>query len=206
MKKLIFLAIACIMLAGCAQTPLQTTKFTPQNDRMPVTTPYIPDLPLYYLYSDPSLEVSANIYEYNNMLTLFIIIKNKTKENLLPENYSISLTDGRDYKEIKMLSRQDLINIRSKYIDASNGSIQDQVIEATMTNAMKVANMPTKEKLAELITLGVNNYFSFRPVYPNEVRQGVLCFLPDFKLEYPLTIFIKIKSKNLAFHFLPVTK
>ncbi|HLD34966.1 MAG TPA: hypothetical protein VJB62_03830 [Patescibacteria group bacterium] len=201
--KLLLAALAALALFGCAQVPLDITKYVPQDAKIKPFESFISTIQLYSLNEDPDYEVDANIYEYNNVLSMIIAIQNKTKEDLAPENYSITLADGRDLKKIKLLSRQELINIRAKYAGDSNGAIQDKVVEATMTNALKVANMPTKEKLADLITIGINNYFSFRTIYANDTRQGVLCFIPDFKLEYPLTLSVKINDRVLPFYFMP---
>lgn len=201
--KLLLVALASLALFGCAQVSLKITEYKPQNIELKPVESFIKDINYFSLQDDPSFEVNATIYEYNNIISLLISIKNKTKQDLEPENYSISLADGRDYKPIKMLSRDDMLAIRAKYAGVSKGAIQDQVIEATMSNALKVANMPTKEKVIDLMTLGINKYFSFRKIYSSETREGVICFIADFNLEYPLTLSIKINDRILPFYFMP---
>jgi len=49
----------------------------------------------------------------------------------------------------------------------------------------------------------IDNYFSFRAIYAREKREGILCFMVDFKLEYPITLMIKIKDKVAWIRFLP---
>lgn len=203
---IILILVLLVGLFGCTQITLKITKYAPQdmdNINIETSPSFISDLVFYKLHSDPSFEINANIYEFNNILSLLISIKNKTGKDLEPSEYSISLVDGRDLKKIKMLTLQNLLDIRARYT-GSKGAIQDQVIETTVSSALRVANVPTKEKLIELIDLGVNNYFSFRPIYSKETRQGVLCFIPSFKLEYPLGIMVKIKSNDYAFYFEPL--
>lgn len=203
---LILILLSCFLLFGCEQVPLQITYFTPHNTKAQVIPSFFSEMDLYKLHEDEDFEIYANICEYNNILTMIMSIKNKTKVDLEPENYSITLTDGRDFKKIKMLTREDILNIRTKYAGNKNAAIQDQVIEATVNNALKVTNVSTKAKMVQLIDLVINNYFSFRPIFANETRRGILCFLNDFKLEYPLGIMLKIKTKILIFYFVPQPK
>ncbi|MFA6430816.1 MAG: hypothetical protein WCV91_00310 [Candidatus Margulisiibacteriota bacterium] len=202
-KQLLILSLIALALYGCAQVSLEVTEYKPQNIEPKPIESFIKDINYFSLHDDPSFEVDATIYEYNNIISLLISVKNKTGEDLEPEHYSISLADGRDHKPIKMLSRDDMLAIRAKYAGVSKGAIQDQVIEATMSNALKVANMPTKEKVIDLMTLGISKYFSFRKIYSKETREGVICFIADFKLEYPLTLSLKIKNRTLPFIFIP---
>lgn len=206
--RLIYLTffLLTIFIFGCAQMPLEIIKYLPQNAGSKLEPSFIQDLNLYNVYEDNNFDVDANVYEYNNIIALLIAVKNKRAEMLSPEDYSIGLADGRDLKPVRMLSRQELLNIKLKYTSNDRGAITDQAIEATMGNVMKIANFPTKEKMAELIDLGANNYFSFRPIYQGEIRQGILCFMPDFKLEYPLTVQVKLPGKVLALKYWPVGK
>ena len=199
------LLLSIFFLMGCEQLPASITSYKPQDPKINQTIPFLEKNEVYKLYNGPDCEVNANIFEYNNILILMVNIKNNGDKDLEPKDYSISLTDGRDLKKIKLLSRQDLVVMKAKY-SGSTGPLQDQVIEATMTNAMKVANVPTKEKVAQLIDLGIINYFSFRPIYAHESRQGVLCFLPNFTLEYPLGLQITIGDKDLSYYFIPQPK
>jgi len=201
--KIILFSLLALFLNGCSQVALDITSYTPLEKTGDPIPSFVKGIALYPLYSDVGLEVAANIYEFNNIMTLFLAIKNETDRDIAAGSYSIFVSDGRDNKELKRLSRQDMLNIKMKYTGTPGGAIQDQVINVTMSNAMKVANVPTKEKLAELIGLMADNYFSFRPIYARETRQGILCFMPDFKLEYPLTITLRMPSGDKNFVFLP---
>lgn len=201
-RLMLLFVLASFTMCGCSQAPIQIKKYTPKNAKVKISTPFLHEFSLYQIYDAHDYNIQANIYEYNNIIAVMIEITNKSAKNLEAEEYTIDLTDGRDFKPIRMLKRQDLINIRAKFTSGTKGAIQDQVIEATMNNAMKVANVNTKEKLVSLLNLAIDNYFSFRTIYAKETRQGLLGFMPDFKLEYPLTIFIKLPEKEVAFQFL----
>ena len=68
---------------------------------------------------------------------------------------------------------------------------------------MGALDAPTKGKLAQIIQYGIDNYFSYRPIYKGEQRSGILCFIPNFKLEYPLTLRVKIQKKTIDLLFYP---
>jgi len=194
------------LIVGCSQVPLQVTYFDPVLDRPNIKTISVSD-EAYASLENSRVSINAVIYEYNSMIALYLELSNKNSVDISPEEYSISLADGRDLKPIRLLKRSELVEIKAKFIGGGrSNALQDQLIEATMTNAMNVVNVPTKDKIIKLIDEGINQYFSFRPVYANATRTGVLCFMPDFKLEYPLTLLVKIKGEPLAIRFLPIKK
>jgi len=49
----------------------------------------------------------------------------------------------------------------------------------------------------------VDNYFSFRPIYANDSREGFLCFYADFPLDYPMILRVKLKGDIIEFKFRP---
>jgi hypothetical protein len=105
-----------------------------------------------------------------------------------------------------MLTRDDLVAVRNRLSGVSNRAFQDQLIDLTITNVMKVANVPTKDQMIALLNQAIENYFEFRPIYARETRQGFICFLPHFNLEYPLTLTLKVKKREINVRFMPVDK
>jgi len=191
------------LLWGCATIPLQFTRFDLIPDRKETRTVRIGE-ENYAEFDTPNYKINAVVYEYSSVVVAELIILNRTKGDVGSDQYSVELTDGRDYKPVRLLTRDELIAIKSRYSGGGKpGSMQDQLIESTMNTVMNTLNVPTKDRLISYINQGIDNYFAFRPVYAGESRQGVLCFLPDFKLEYPLTIRVKLKEEKAEFRFLP---
>lgn len=200
--KALFIFILAVILLGCAEVPQEVKHFEPLADS-PLEKVFLKDNVPSIAYEDAVGKITASIFEYNTILAVPISITNKLSKDELPTEYSISLADGRDLKPIKMLKRDDLIKIKAKYLGEGSSNLEDQLLEATVTNIMNVANMPTKDRVVKLLDEGINSYFAFRPIYAGEKREGVLCFLPDFKLEYPLTLMVKVRGEKIDFKFFP---
>jgi len=60
-----------------------------------------------------------------------------------------------------------------------------------------------KGRIRQALDQVVDNYFSFRPIYANDSRDGFLCFYTDFKLDYPLILRVKLKEDVVEFKFYP---
>jgi len=203
---ILILLLAVALISGCAtQVPIEITRFNPQiTGKNQSIFQYMDET--YVSAEADDLTIETALFEYNSIVVLPISLTNKTIDNLEPDNYSIELFDGRDRKPAKLLKRDDLVKIRAKYTGGSPGAIQDQVIEATMTNVMNVVNVPTKDKLIKMMDYVIGNYFEFRPVYKGETRKGLLCFLRNFKFEYPLTLIVKHNGEVTTLKFVAAKK
>jgi hypothetical protein len=207
-QKILYLPLlgSLLLLLGCTQAAIEAVNYEPVIDQPAITTAVVSS-EVFAEYTAADFRLTAALFEYNNVLALSLEIRNLTGEDLSAGDYSISMTDGRDRKPIIMLSRQDLISTKAKVAGTGgSGPIQDQLIQATVDTLMNTINQPTKEKLIRIIDQGIDNYFSFRPVYANERRGGVLCFVPDFKLEFPLAVTVKINQEPYVIKFLPRQK
>jgi hypothetical protein len=204
-KPWLILLSLSLLLFGCAQVPLDLQKFDPAAD-LPQKTVFQKDNETYLAFEDKTAKVSTAIYEYNTVIVIPLEITNKTGQDIANAEYTITLADGRDRKTVKLISRDDLVKIKGKYSGGGSSALQDQVIETTITSLMNAVNLPTKDRLIKIIDQGIDQYFEFRPIYARETRSGVLCFIPDFKLEYPLTLSLKIKGEPIDLQFFPRVK
>jgi hypothetical protein len=193
--------MAVLGLQGCVQRPMDVTELKPRGISVEAQSSFFRDFDMFPVYHGKDFSISASIFEYNLVLGVLLEIKNNSSKNLSAKDYAVTLADGRDHKIIKMLSRDDLVAIRSKVAGTSDRALQDQLIETAFNNAMKVANVPTKDQMVALLNEGIQSYFAFRPIYAHETRRGLLAFVPHFTLEYPLTLTVKIKGETLAFEF-----
>ena len=209
MKKILAYAAFFIALSpflfGCgSQIQLDATRFIPLPG--PNQTIFTENEDTYVSYEGGGIVVTMAIYEYNAIIGVPISITNKTGADMDPSEYSFGLYDGRDLKPVKMLTRDDLVKFKAQYSGGSSGAIQDKVIEASMNNIMKAVNVPTKDKVIEVINFGIDNYFSFRPIYNGETRSGILAFIPDYKLEFPLSFAVRKGDETITLRFIPPTK
>lgn len=203
--QIVFLLAGFFLIAGligCVQVPLDVKEYVPQIKNAKIVPAPLSNIEAFEVIDSDEFNVVASLYEYNGVLALALAITNKTSEEILPKDYSIRLADGRDCKKIKMLTREEMMQIRARYGGSKNYNMQDQFIEATMSNAMRAINVPTKEKLGAIADVGISNYFAFRPIYAKEKRFGVICFIPEFKLEFPLTLFVEINGREIRAPFL----
>jgi hypothetical protein len=204
----IILGLALLLfVTGCSQvqTPIEAKYYMPLTAGTNQRT-FTLDKEIYVSAEAKSGNITLKLFEYNSALALSMSIQNKTFQDIEPNEYSFELFDGRDLKPVKMLSREDLIKIKAKLSGGGSNAIQDQVINVAMTNAMNAVNMPTKDKLIKLMDEAISKSFAFRPIYHREIREGVICFLPNFALEYPLTLIVKINEEKTTFKFLPLPK
>lgn len=205
MKKhfpFVILLFAAALTLGCTQVAIDAVGYNPATDRPEIKAIMVSG-EVFAEYTTPSCRVTAALFEYNNVLALSLEIRNLTETDLQPKEYSVSLADGRDLKPIKLLTRQDLISTKARIAGVPSGAIQDQLIQATVDTVLNTMNQPTKDKLISIVDQGIADYFAFRPVYANDRRSGVLCFVPDFQLEYPLTVTVRIKGDQYLIKFLP---
>lgn len=203
MRQWLFLTLAVMILfCGCA-APVKINRFDPLADRPNLKT-FTRDNETYLSFEDKNYRVTAALFEYNSVMVLPLEISNKTGSDIEPPEYSVSLHDGRDLKLIKMLKRSDLIAVRGKLRGKSYGEgLEGMAINATVNVLMDAANVNTQKTMIKGLEQAIHDYFSFRPVYAHETRQGLLCFLVDFKLEYPLSLMLRIRDEYILLRFLP---
>ena len=203
MRKWLFLTLVVMLLfCGCT-APIRINRFDPVADGPNLKT-FTRDNETYSSFEDNNYRVTAALFEYNSVMVLPLEIFNKTGSDIEPQEYSVSLHDGRDLKQIKMLKRQDLMAVRGKLGGKSFGKdLEGMAIDATVNILMDAANVNTQKTMIKGLDQAIHDYFSFRPVYALETRQGLLCFLVDFKLEYPLTLMLRIRNEHIQLRFLP---
>jgi hypothetical protein len=154
-------------------------------------------------YTSPKYKIETAVFEALSIMIVPITIFNNTGDDLQPSEYSISLYDGRDMKLIKMLSRSDMIKVQDKLKGGTGGGLEQQVVNSAMDSFMSITNSTDKQALIQGLDAAINNYFSFRPVYAYDKRFGVLCFLLDFKAEYPISLKVKIQKQDIILKFFP---
>jgi len=204
MKRLAWLLVLVPFLFGCAKPPVEVNHFIPAPNQLHVKKAVKHNSETYSVYDNDRFKIETAIYEYKGIIVVPLEITNKEKKDIEPQEYKIALSDGRDYKEIKMLSRQDIILTRGRYQgNPPSLGLSNQLIETTFQTVSSIVSPPTKDRLIQALDYAINNYFSFRPIYAGETRTGILCFLVDFKLEYPLTLTLAAKEEKVHIYFWP---
>jgi hypothetical protein len=137
-------------------------------------------------------------------LLLSLQIYNQTGADIKPEEYSVGLYDGRDLKQITMLSRTDMMIVKDKLQGKSTGGgLESQVIQGALNTVTGVTSVISKSEVSRGLDLATKSYFSFRPIYKHETRTGILCFVLDFRPEYPITLKVKIRDEEFKLKFMP---
>jgi hypothetical protein len=191
-----------IILIGCG-TPAKITRFDPVAGPPGIST-YEIDNEIYLRYKDARYQITAALFEFNSIIVMPLTITNKSGEDIEPSEYKVSLHDGRDLKEIKMLSRDHLVSAKNEMEGKGGGSnIGGPVVETTVNTIISMTQASNRAVMTKGLDYAINNYFDFRPVYANYTREGILCFLIDFKPEYPTTLMIDIKGEILMLRFMP---
>ena len=212
MKKIllpVFLISSVILLvfsAGCSGSDPGMTidRFEPIINP-PKVTASVKNNESFINFKNNKYEITAGLFEAQSIMVMPISIANKSDNRIDTADYSISLHDGRDYKVIERLSRDTLITAKGK-IEGNgsiSGGIEQQVISTLITTVMSLTSVSQKNQVLQGMDMAVNNYFSFRPIYAHETRSGVLCFVIDFKPEFPLTLKIKLKDEIIHLQFMP---
>lgn len=199
---IVFSLLVAVIVGGCG-TPIEINRFDPIT-KIPGTKSFTLDNEIYGSNENHQYRVAAALFEYNSVIVMPLEITNKTGRNIEPGQYSISLHDGRDLKTIRMLTRKELVAVKGKLEGNSSGSgLEGMALEATVNALMTAANMPTKNVMVQGLNHAINDYFSFRPIYAHETRRGLLCFLVEFKLEYPIALIVKIHGEEFKLKFMP---
>ncbi len=208
-KRLFWLAalVPLIGLLGCATSPIpsqpQIVRFNPIVVE-PQVKSFINKGETYSGYESDNYDVAAALFEYQSILLLPLEITNKTDRDIKPEEYSVSLRDGRDLKKITLLSRAEIVAIKAKMDGSSSGGgLESQVIAGAYTTVLSLTSIFSKNDVKRGLELAAGNYFSFRPIYKHEKRQGILCFLLDFRAEYPIALELKVQDEIIKLKFMP---
>jgi len=203
--SIVFSLLLVIIVGGCG-TPIEINRFDPITE-MPGVKSFTLDNEIYASNANAHYRVAAALFEYNSVMVMPLEITNKTGRNIEPGQYSVSLHDGRDLKTIRLLTRKELVTVKGKLEgNGSGGGLEGMALEATVNALMTAANVPTKNVMIQGLNHAINDYFSFRPVYDHETRNGLLCFLVEFKLEYPITLIVKIHGEPFKLKFMPQKK
>ncbi|OGC34305.1 hypothetical protein A2311_01240 [candidate division WOR-1 bacterium RIFOXYB2_FULL_48_7] len=208
-RSLLLIVLATIIVSGCASHQLANremlTRFDPIMDQPQIKTFYQERFKETFVsYEASEVRLVSALFESQSLLLLPITIFNKTNNAIMPADYSVALYDGRDMKQIKMLTRDDLLDVKAKLQGRpSDGNIETKVINSVMDSLTFMTGDPDKQLVMQGLDLALYDYFSFRPIYPHEKRYGILCFILDFKAEYPITLNVRVGAKNHEIRFLP---
>lgn len=200
---LAILPVAAVLLTGCAKTPIEVMRFDPINDT-PDTKILVKNNETFISKRSKTFKVTSALFESQSIMIMPLEIVNYTGEDIQTSEYSVSLHDGRDMKQLKMLGRDELVAVKNKLEgNPGAGGFENQIINTTVNTVMGMTNLSSKEYIIKSIADAIDNYFSFRPIYTREKREGILCFIIDFKPEYPITLVVKIKDEDFYFRFMP---
>ncbi|MCX5748832.1 MAG: hypothetical protein NTZ10_01110 [Candidatus Saganbacteria bacterium] len=199
----VFICLFPFML-GCSQvSQYNTKKYEPQKNPGKIGCYNDKDIDFAY-YSGDKIKISAAMIGYNYIIASSVKLINNTGADIEPGEYSIALFDGRDLKPVRLLTRDEVQSVKNTVAGGPGSSaIQDQIINTSVNTIMGALDAPTKGKLTQIIQYGIDNYFSFRPIYKGSERNGILCFISNFRLEYPLTLRIKVKGQAVDLLFNP---
>lgn len=202
-RKLLWLAPLALLL-GCASSSVQPqiTRFDPIMTE-PQISSQVKFNEVYASYEADTFNIAAAIFEYQSLYVLPLEIANKTDKNIEPSEYSVSLHDGRDLKLIRMLTLDDLIAVKNKMTGKSSGGIESQIISTTVNTIMSLTSLSSQGEVMRGLDMAIDNYFSFRPIYKHETRKGILCFMINFRAEYPITLLVKLRGEEVKLKFMP---
>jgi len=194
------LLLPLLILCGCT-APLEIHRFQP--------APGQPDLTVitkanedHLRYADPDYVVTAALFEAQNVFVLSLEINNQTDSRINAQDYSVALCDGRDLKPLLQFSREDIINFKLAYESGQPIKTGEPAVDAALTTVLKLFQPSSRTETLKSLGQAIEDYFSFRPLYPRETREGILCYHADFRLEYPLSLVVRIKDKTIVLKWL----
>ena len=207
MKRTALLILLLPLLCGCAQAPLDVNRFDLISS-LPNVTTASKEGGAYAVYDGPGSKVTAALFEYQNVYVVHLAIENKTSTDVQTKEYSVGLYDGRDYMPLKALTRKDLLDFKAQYSKPSGAvaSFGAPDVVAALTNVVNTVVPSSRAAILESIDHAVDSYYVFRPIYSHETREGIICYLLDFKPEYPITLRVALKGQNIDFKFMPEKK
>ena len=196
------LLLPLLMLCGCS-APLEINRFQPAPGQAELTVINKANED-HLRYADPDYIVTAALFEARNVFVLSLEINNRTDARINPQDYSIALCDGRDLKPLLQFSREDIINFKLAYETGQPIKTGEPAVDAALTTVGRLFQPSSRTETLKSLDQAIEDYFSFRPLYPGETREGILCYHADFRLEYPLSLVTKIKGKTITFKWLPL--
>jgi len=208
MRKLATVLIcltAAAILAGCAKAPVQIKFYEPA-----ITSPNqeieVKNGQKFIGYKDKDYAVSATMFGSQGIIVVSLRIADLTGKDLPAAEYSIELADGRDHKPLKLISREVVMEYRKKLSTGQEIKTGNGMLDLALTQFSGIIQSMGNTELSEFlksVDWAVDHYFAFRTIYVNEPREGVLCYYADFILEYPLTLRIKLRQKQIDLQFKP---
>ncbi|MEA3493497.1 MAG: hypothetical protein U9R38_03815 [Candidatus Margulisiibacteriota bacterium] len=207
MRRLLLL-FPLLLLVGCSSHRLNLTRYEP-NPAPPYQRVMIEkggDEGRYLIYQSNRYKIKAALYAYNQIIVLPLTISNGTGSRILPEEYCVALYDGRDYKELHIVKRDTISRIKATYQSNGKGAgagLMDAAAQVAFNAVVDIFSPATKDMVVKALNQIEDQYFSFRPIWAHEKRYGVLAFVHDFQLEFPLTLVVKVKDEKAGFRFGP---
>ena len=194
------------LLAGCANPPVKVEHFVPLTATAREDIVMRGEYP-FIEHSDKDHWISATLAGAQSVYIVSLKVVNKTAADLEPEDYSVSLVDGRDAKPLSLISREAVIGYRAHLAgggqELKSGSPMADIALAQLNKVVGSLGETQKSELLQSIDSAIEHYFAFRPIYAGEARDGVLCYYPNFILEYPLILKLKLRDKTLDLKFWP---
>jgi hypothetical protein len=207
-RPIILLLFLFPLLYGCAPAPVKIDRFDPIVGS-PLEKVTLEGADKFINYADNELAVTAALAGSGNIFVVSLLIDNKTGGDLNAADYSVRLVDGRDDKPLQLVSREVVIEYRKKLATGQEIKSGNAMLDTALNQLSALTRTTGSSELAQYIRSvdwAIDHYFAFRPVYSREAREGVLCYYADFILEYPLTLMVKVKEKQLALRFQPVER
>lgn len=194
-----------LLLCGCAEPPMQIDRYDPVPAAVHERA-VEKDGHNYIEYDDGEFAVSAVLAGSQSILVTSLRVENRADRDLLPSEYSVQLTDGRDHKPLKAIDRDVVIEYRHKIAAGQEIKSGNPMLDLGLNELGGMLRSLDRSQAAQFLRSldwVVANYFAFRPVYAKSVREGTLCYYVDFILEYPLTLRLRLRDKKLDFVFWP---
>jgi len=208
MKKIrvVFICLmAAVILASCAKPPVKVKLYDPV-----ITSPnhMIVDKSgqKFIEYSDGDCAISASMVGSQGIMVVSLRVLSRSGKDILADEYSIELADGRDLKLLRLISREVVVEYRKKLSSGQEIKSGNGMLDLALTQFSGIMQDMGNSELSEFlksVDWAVDHYFAFRTIYVNEPREGVLCFYADFIFEYPLTLKIKLRQKQIDLQFKP---
>jgi hypothetical protein len=157
----------------------------------------------YFVQEVKDVDLTFTLFGYKDFLAIPLVIRNKTGSDIKPEDYGISLYDGRDLKPITMITKDELCIAEKKMLYVKDFNLLNPSVQGAVSAIDSLIDMPANASLGDDIDGIINNYFEFRPIYAKSAREGYLVFFHDFNLEYPVTLRITLNGEDKYFYFMP---
>ncbi|MFA4843624.1 MAG: tetratricopeptide repeat protein [Candidatus Margulisiibacteriota bacterium] len=178
-------------------------------------------------YKGMNYNIMVSIMKFKEDYFVVSLQMENKKENDIAENkYAAHLFDGSDLKPLNYCSKAFLEKIKGIYSEAKEiniepeykysysgsdsgskwtGEMQRAETEQSKKDRLIVSTISSSQRASVEREFNnyIDNYFQFRPLYPHKIRQGYLCYYPNFKLEYPLIFVVVIENDRFEFKFKP---